>query len=257
MILKWILPSWIFLSCIPVLDLLNCSAFLASAVNPPYFTALLNVTVIHPNSSVSINLEHGRYGQESPKRAVTGLLLEPLPINGVTNRLGCDARTRFHIPPNITHWIALLERGNCTFRQKVLRAASQNVSAVVIYNNETHQDHVTMTHQGTGDIVTVMISQQKAKEILNYLEKNMTLLISIKVGSHFESKHFSHSSYFDRSSSLVFVAIPFIILALISSAWIIFYFIQKIRHKFAHDQNQLIEMSKEEGEVSLYDEYSA
>ncbi|KAK9406498.1 putative E3 ubiquitin-protein ligase [Crotalus adamanteus] len=36
-----------------------------------------------------------------------------------------------------------------------------------------------MTHQGTGDIVTVMITEMKVKEILNYLEKNMSVLIAI------------------------------------------------------------------------------
>lgn len=229
----------VLVSSIPVMVLLNCSAYLADEINPPFFTALLNVTVIHPDSSVSLELEHGRYGLQSPKRAVTGLLLEPLPIEGVPNRLGCDARTRFHVPPNVTHWAALLQRGNCTFRQKVLRAASQNVSAVIIYNNVSREDHITMTHQGTGEIVTVMIKQENVKEILNYLEKNMTLLISIRVGSRFQIKNFSRGSHIDRSKSLVFVSIPFIILALISSAWIMFYFIQKIRHKFAHDQNQV------------------
>ncbi|KAJ7324838.1 hypothetical protein JRQ81_017858 [Phrynocephalus forsythii] len=250
MILKRVLPSWVLTSSLPVVVLLSCSAFLADAMDPPSFTALLNVTVLHPDSSVSVHLERGRYGQESPKRAAAGLLLEPLPINGVANRLGCDPRTRFRVPPNTTHWVAILRRGNCTFKQKVLRAAAQNVSAVVVYNNVPREDHVTMTHQGTGDIVTVMIGQQKAREILKALEKNLTLFVSIRVGNRLESPDSRPSRYLDRSRSLVFVAIPFIILALISLAWIVFYFIQKIRHKFARDQNQLIEMSKEEGEIS-------
>ena len=66
----------------------------------------------------------------------------------VADRLGCDPRTRFQVPPNTKQWIALMQRGNCTFRQKILRAALQNASAVVIYNNVSSEDPVTMTHQG-------------------------------------------------------------------------------------------------------------
>ncbi|KAH0629828.1 hypothetical protein JD844_012236 [Phrynosoma platyrhinos] len=194
MILQWGLPSWTCISSVPILVVFNCYALLASAdnTNQAYYTALLNVTVLNPDRLAF--LIRGRYGQDSPKKAVTGLLLAPLPINGVVDRLGCDPRTRFQIPPNTKHWIALLQRGNCTFRQKIMRAALQNASAVVIYNNVSGEEPVTMTHQGTGDIVTVMITELKVKEILNYLEKNMSVLIAIAVGTRYQNKTFSRSS---------------------------------------------------------------
>lgn len=66
----------------------------------------------------------------------------------VADRLGCDPRTRFQVPPNTKQWIALLQRGNCTFKEKILRAASHNATAVVIYNNVSSEEPVTMTHQG-------------------------------------------------------------------------------------------------------------
>ncbi|XP_044310181.1 E3 ubiquitin-protein ligase RNF130 [Varanus komodoensis] len=235
MILKWALPYWNCLSSVPILVLFNCYALLASAdnTNQAYYTALINVTVLNPDRSTPtlLILERGRYGQDSPKVAVKGLLLAPLPINGVADRLGCDPRTRFQVPPNTKQWIALLQRGNCTFRQKILRAALHNASAVVIYNNVSGEEAVTMTHQGTGDIVTVMITELKVKEILNYLEKNMSVLIAIAVGTRYQNKNLSRSS-------LVFVSISFIVLMIISSAWLIFYFIQKIRYTNARDRNQ-------------------
>nr|XP_016847241.1 PREDICTED: E3 ubiquitin-protein ligase RNF130 isoform X2 [Anolis carolinensis] len=231
MILKWVLPYWTCISSVPILVVLNCYALLASAdnTNQAYYTAFLNVTVLNPERSAF--LIRGRYGQDSPKRGVTGLLLAPLPINGVVDRLGCDQRTRFQVPPNTKQWIALLQRGNCTFKQKIMRAALQNASAVVIYNNVSGEEPVTMTHQGTGDIVTVMITELKVKEILTYLEKNMSVLIAIAVGTRSQNKNFSRSS-------LVFVSISFIVLMIISSAWLIFYFIQKIRYTSARDRNQ-------------------
>ncbi|XP_077182724.1 E3 ubiquitin-protein ligase RNF130 isoform X2 [Paroedura picta] len=235
MILKCVLSSWNCLPAVPILVLFNCYTVLASAdnTNQAPYSALVNVTVWNTERSTPIllRLDRGRYGQNSPKVAVKGLLVVPLPINGVADRLGCDSRTRFQVPPNTKQWIALLQRGNCTFKEKILRAASQNASAVVIYNNISGDDPVTMTHQGTGDIVAVMITDSKVKEILNYLEKNMSVLIEIAVGIRDQAKNFSRSS-------LVFVSISFIVLMIISSAWLIFYFIQKIRYTSARDRNQ-------------------
>uniref|UniRef100_A0A7M4F2T3 Ring finger protein 130 n=1 Tax=Crocodylus porosus TaxID=8502 RepID=A0A7M4F2T3_CROPO len=256
----------------PLWVLLPWCAALAGADNASqaYYTALLNVTVLSPERGgpALLRLDRGRYGQDSPKVEVRGLLVAPGPINGVADRLGCDPRTRFNVPPNTKQWIALLQRGNCTFREKILRAASHNATAVVIYNNVSSEEPVTMTHQGsgtqpshghccpschpllhppssslfvssrprraingTGDIVAVMITESKVKEILNYLEKNISVLMAIAVGGRVPPKNFSRGS-------LVFVSISFIVLMIISSAWLIFYFIQKIRYTSARDRNQ-------------------
>ncbi|XP_025978419.2 E3 ubiquitin-protein ligase RNF130 isoform X2 [Dromaius novaehollandiae] len=242
-----------------LLALWHCWLWPAGADNASqaYYTALINVTVLHPDrpGPTLLRLDRGRYGQDSPKVEVKGLLVAPVPINGVADRLGCDPRTRFQVPPNTKQWIALLQRGNCTFREKILRAASHNATAVVIYNNISSEEPVTMTHQamvcdfscslerlivrerlpikntGTGDIVAVMITESKVKEILNYLEKNISVLMAIAVGSRVPPKNFSRGS-------LVFVSISFIVLMIISSAWLIFYFIQKIRYTSARDRNQ-------------------
>ncbi|NXO74753.1 GOLI ligase, partial [Sitta europaea] len=205
----------------------------ADNASQAYYTALINVTVLSPERGgpTLLRIDRGRYGQDSPKVEVKGLLVAPVPINGVADRLGCDPRTRFQVPPNTKQWIALLQRGNCTFKEKILRAASHNATAVVIYNNISSEEPVTMTHQGTGDIVAVMITESKVKEILNYLEKNISVLMAIAVGSRVPPKNFSRGS-------LVFVSISFIVLMIISSAWLIFYFIQKIRYTSARDRNQ-------------------
>ncbi|KAJ7419822.1 E3 ubiquitin-protein ligase RNF130 [Pitangus sulphuratus] len=205
----------------------------ADNASQAYYTALINVTVLSPERGgpTLLRIDRGRYGQDSPKVEVKGLLVAPVPINGVADRLGCDPRTRFQVPPNTKQWIALLQRGNCTFKEKILRAASHNATAVVIYNNISSDEPVTMTHQGTGDIVAVMITESKVKEILNYLEKNISVLMGIAVGSRVPPKNFSRGS-------LVFVSISFIVLMIISSAWLIFYFIQKIRYTSARDRNQ-------------------
>lgn len=93
-----------------------------------------------------------------------------------------------------------------------------------------------------------MITESKVKEILNYLEKNISVLMAIAVGSRVPPKNFSRGS-------LVFVSISFIVLMIISSAWLIFYFIQKIRYTSARDRNQvrgLLSSVSSGGDTSVY-----
>ncbi|XP_007474240.1 E3 ubiquitin-protein ligase RNF130 isoform X2 [Monodelphis domestica] len=205
----------------------------ADIASQEYYTALINVTVHEPgrDGPWTFRIDRGRYGLDSPKVEVRGQVLAPLPLHGAADHLGCDPQTRFHVPPDIKQWIALLQRGNCTFKEKISRAALHNAIAVVIYNNKSNEETVTMTHQGTGDIVAVMITELRGKDILSYLEKNISVQMTIAVGTRIPAKNFSRGS-------LVFVSISFIVLMIISSAWLIFYFIQKIRYTNARDRNQ-------------------
>lgn len=65
----------------------------------------------------------------------------------MVDRQGCDPGTRFLVPPRTAQWVALLQRGNCTFKEKILKAASFNATAVLIYNNSTEKT-VMMGHEG-------------------------------------------------------------------------------------------------------------
>ncbi len=78
-----------------------------------------------------------------------------------------------------------------------------------------------------------MITEPFGKEILGFLEKNQTVLVSVMVGSRGLPKNVNRGS-------LVFVSISFIVLMIISSAWLIFYFIQKIRDTSARDRSQVL-----------------
>lgn len=86
---------------------------------------------------------------------------------------------------------------------------------------------VSPTLAGTGDMVAVMITEAYGKEILAHLEKNLTVLVSV-LGQRPVNR-----------GSLVFVSISFMVLMIISSAWLIFYFIQKIRYTSARDRSQV------------------
>lgn len=97
----------------------------------------------------------------------------------------------------------------------------------------TKCSYITSLSKGTGDIVAVMITESFGKEILGFLEKNQTVLVTVMVGSRGLPKNINRGS-------LVFVSISFIVLMIISSAWLIFYFIQKIRDTSARDRSQVL-----------------
>lgn len=82
---------------------------------------------------------------------------------------------------------------------------------------------------GTGDTVAVMITEAYGKDLLAHLDRNLTVLVSVI----FRPNKISHRG------SLVFVSISFIVLMIISSAWLIFYFIQKIRYGSSNDRSQV------------------
>ncbi|XP_035387853.1 E3 ubiquitin-protein ligase RNF130 isoform X1 [Electrophorus electricus] len=198
-----------------------------------YYSATVNATVLDHKGSPKrmISKDDGRYGQNSPKADAKGIVITPSAVNGVVDMQGCCPYTRFVVPPKTTHWVALLQRGKCTFKEKILRAATFNASAVLIYNNSSKEDTVTMAHEGTGDTVAVMITESFGKDILALVERNETVLVSVAVGQRGAAKNMNRGS-------LVFVSISFIVLMIISSAWLIFYFIQKIRDSSARDRSQ-------------------
>jgi uncharacterized membrane protein AbrB (regulator of aidB expression) len=85
---------------------------------------------------------------------------------------------------------------------------------------------------GTGDIVAIMIPEPKGREIAALLERNVTVTMHITIGTRNLQKYVSRTS-------VVFVSISFIVLMIISLAWLIFYYIQRFRYANARDRNQV------------------
>lgn len=205
---------------------------LAAADREEWYTAFVNVTYVDP-ATARVRTERsecGRYGEQSPKREARGLLAVAV---SPRERHACRAGTRFAVPERAGAWIALVARGNCSYAEKIRHAAGQNASAVVVMNvgatngNET----ITMAHQDTGDVVAIMIPEPKGRELLMLLERNISVHMQITVGTRNLQKYVSRTS-------VVFVSISFIILMIISLAWLVFYYIQRFRYANARDRNQ-------------------
>lgn len=138
------LSTWLLSFCFVHLLCLDFTV----AEKEEWYTAFVNITYVDPDTAEvrTEKTECGRYGEHSLKREARGVLAMPA---APQDRLACDPNTRF-TPRTHGAWIALISRGNCTFKDKIKHAVAHNASAVVIFNvgasnpNET----ITMPHSG-------------------------------------------------------------------------------------------------------------
>lgn len=77
-----------------------------------------------------------------------------------------------------------------------------------------------------------MIPEPKGREITALLERNIMITLHITIGTRNLQKYVSRTS-------VVFVSISFIILMIISLAWLVFYYIQRFRYASARNRNQV------------------
>ncbi|XP_041838987.1 RING finger protein 150a [Melanotaenia boesemani] len=218
------LSTWLLSFCFVHLLCLDFTV----AEKEEWYTAFVNITYLDTDTLEvkTEKTECGRYGEHSPKREARGLVLVPALLQ---DRQACNPNIRFPSVPHGTTWVALVAAGNCTYREKIRNVANQNASAVVIYNSAN--DTITMPHSDTGDIVAIMIPEPKGREIVVLLEHHIVVMLHITVGTRNLQKYVSRTS-------VVFVSISFIILMIISLAWLVFYYIQRFRYANARDRNQ-------------------
>ncbi|XP_053563623.1 E3 ubiquitin-protein ligase RNF149 [Bombina bombina] len=211
---------------------------LASSERPlEWFSALVRTEYTEPltNTTVVGTTESGRYGDSSPKETVQGLVGFPR-LPGQME--GCHADTQYAVPgvtgdaDGSQPWIALVARGGCTFTEKVFNAARRKALAVVIYNEAKNGNStVPMSHEGTANTVVIMVSYPKGMEIMEPLRRNIPVNMVITLGTR-------HVQEFISGQSVVFVAIAFITMMIISLAWLIFYYIQRFLYTGTQFGNQ-------------------
>lgn len=139
------LSTWLLSFCFVHLLCLDFTV----AEREEWYTAFVNITYEDPMTSElrSEKTECGRYGEHSPKRDAKGVVVLPASSH---DRQACDPNTRFNMPPQAGAWVALIARGNCTYKDKIRHAAAHNASAVVIFNvgSANANDTITMPHPG-------------------------------------------------------------------------------------------------------------
>ncbi|XP_037335889.2 RING finger protein 150 [Pungitius pungitius] len=222
------LSTWLLSFCFVHLLCLDFTV----AEREEWYTAFVNITYVDPATSElrTEKTECGRYGEHSPKRDAKGMAALPV---APLDRQACDPNARFAVPAQAGAWVALVADGNCTHGDKIRHAAAQNASAVVVFNvgSPNANETTTMTHPGTGEVVAIMIPEPKGREVAALLERNVAVTMTITIGTRNLQKYVSRTS-------VVFVSISFIVLMIISLAWLVFYYIQRFRYANARDRNQ-------------------
>ncbi|XP_042334020.1 E3 ubiquitin-protein ligase RNF128 [Sceloporus undulatus] len=209
-----------------------------SATAQSVWTAWLNVSWRLPggNDSAWSAGEHGLFGQDSPLRRVSGLVVAPDGGGAGGGGLSaCSARTNFSGAPSAagSPWLALIQRGGgCTFSEKINAAARNGASAAVIFNHAggTGTDVQTMTHPGTGNTVAIMISYAKGKEILHKMEVGFQVTMIIEVGK-------KHGPWMNNYS-IFFVSVSFFIVTAATVGYFIFYSARRLRIARAQNRRQ-------------------
>lgn len=147
----------------------------ASAV----WTAYMNISFHVGNRMLSELGETGVFGRSSNLKKVAGVVVPP---EGKTQN-ACDPNTGFIRPQNNEPWIALIERGGCTFTQKIKVASENGAKGVIIYNFPGTGNQVfPMSHQAFEDTIVVMIGNLKGMEILHLIRKGVLVTVVVEVG---------------------------------------------------------------------------
>lgn len=214
--------------------------YFKAKVNMTYFDASQNKWFSDSKSFVSgYYVTNGKLGPESAEV-----------VHVLTKKNKSDGCTDIVNAPFNKSWIALIERGDCTFLEKLRNAQKFNASAVVFYNNETHKtQHGKVVYPDIGNsidnqAVTIFISQMEGKKIVAKIEEGFTVRLDISVGekTNFSDKDGHKETIYDSSTnnisrtSVLFVSISFIVLMIISLAWLVFYYIQRFRYAHAKER---------------------
>lgn len=115
-----------------------------------WYSAVVGIEYVDPQSNLTVwsVSESGRFGDSSPREDKQGLVGIP---RADGDEQGCAPDTRFVAPGGLgaAPWVALVARGGCTFKDKVLAAARKNATAVVVYNQERYGNATEpMSHAG-------------------------------------------------------------------------------------------------------------
>ncbi|XP_065367156.1 E3 ubiquitin-protein ligase goliath [Calliphora vicina] len=202
-----------------------------------YTYAFLNYSYLENQQLRVVNYqeEKARYG-EGKILTVQGKLIhistpeDPKDDSACSfNLLGTNGQP---IPTFGVSWIALVRRGRCTFEEKVKNVFLNGAAGVIIYNDKPVMNLEKMQIKGKTRNITAVITYQDIG-----LEMAMRLDQGFDVSAHIiEGRSGMRPINSLNRTSVLFVAISFIILMVISLVWLIFYYIQKFRYMQSKDQ---------------------
>ncbi|XP_056396098.1 E3 ubiquitin-protein ligase RNF128 [Hyla sarda] len=234
--------SWHYL---PYSVLLLCLLAIQGSTADVLWTANVNFTYVIENRTYWDEAEIGVYGHDSPVDRAYGLVLLPKSKHNhlPSSSQMCPPYLNFSVPENYNGpWIALIQRGGCTFSEKIKAAGEAGAKAVVIYNNEGSDNGVfEMSHPGTKETIAIMIGYIKGTEIVQLVRNRIQVNMVIEVGK----KHGNWMNHY----SIFFVSISFFVVTAATVGYFIFYSARRWRHTRA--QNQKMKKLKDEAKKAI------
>ncbi|KFM78329.1 Protein goliath, partial [Stegodyphus mimosarum] len=157
---------------------------------------------------------------------VSGLVVH-ITSNNHTSHEACEKIDTDSLPRE--PYIALIKHGSCRDQVKLRHVADGNASAAVLYN-DNHSTRFIKVERRANRITFVVISEKKGEEIAALVDNGTRVMMRIGIGSHGVFRFGQINK-----TSVLFVSISFIILMIISFAWLVFYYIQRFRYIHAKE----------------------
>lgn len=218
--------------CLVVLTLMTVPVCcgLEDTHNPEQNWAIVNLTYIDQNTNLLVHeTEKGKYGSKSLVEPRAGLAVHVRNKDNKTH--GCDEYA-IKIPKE--KWIALVERGHCNFTDKIKMATKKyNASAAVIYNNAENNQFTIMQHT-VEDQVSIFVPREMGRKLGLLADQGMRVMLTITPTDNDFTTTSTQSNI--SKTSVLFVSISFIVLMIISLAWLVFYYIQRFRYAHAKER---------------------
>ncbi|CAG5124496.1 unnamed protein product [Candidula unifasciata] len=211
---------------------------------PPHQTnfqwALMNISYVDYATKKEYSKPlRGYFGKQSLIASISGVVIHAVNVEDragtqVVNHYGCTPYSHKKFPSET--WIALVERGSCSFANKIHVATKEhNASAIVIYNDVSVTiGPIIMDHDKAPGSIAVMLLREEGQEIVGFIEKGYTVYMQMKPGS-IDSFTTAMQNNISKTSVL-FVSISFVVLMVVSLAWLIFYYVQRFRYSHAKER---------------------
>ncbi|XP_063605316.1 RING finger protein 150-like [Penaeus indicus] len=198
---------------------------------------LANLNISYSDPATGMNRtdvgEVGKFGSGAVGVAA-GILIVGHSLDGGDprhNRHGC--KMPWAVVPTNEPWVALVSRGECADREKIANAQALNASAILVYAKDAqeHLQKIALSSFSRERGVVVFLAHQQGEQLARMVENGTKVYVSITRGDDVKYRVTSINR-----TSVLFVSVSFIILMVISLAWLIFYYIQRFRYIHAKDR---------------------
>jgi len=219
-----------------------------------YSTAMISITWMDPKKKMlkTDSSETGRFSTTGPATVSGVLALAKSKANSSVERhFGCSPDLELNSQEGLeAPVIALLSRGGCVFDQKVENAEAAGATAVIIFNNK--EENKLGTIAVTSPAIPVVFTYMwKGRELMELVEKGITVFITLEEGSLCEKDAGNSSSVFScirtkdspdqnqekmmNSWAVITISVSFLVLMFLSLGMIIAYYFTRLQRLQAKD----------------------